>query len=116
MKAFKSLLRQPQYHVLLTHDRVELASAALPLQRQFLQEVLVYSSSSSHGNVGRGYRNHYNSNSSSSSSSSSSGGYVAGGWRDSGAAEGGDDGVSRFLWRMAMHGDGCWMVKAIEAL
>lgn len=36
---FRQQLRQPQYHVLLTHTGVELGAAALPKQRQFLQAV-----------------------------------------------------------------------------
>jgi hypothetical protein len=133
LNTFKALLREPQYQVLLTHKRVALGSAALPVQRQFLQEVLLYDgstttssnsmSSSSSSREGWADTNSYKAYGSSSSSGvgGSSSGRSSGGWGKSEVSNvaGGErlgDGVSRFLWRMAMHGDGCWMVKAIEAL
>jgi hypothetical protein len=93
LAAFQKLLERPSCHLLLAHTDVRLASAACPLPRQFLVEVVLQDNTAGTSRRGR-----------------------------SGAAAGSGAGTSqqqqegRFLWRMAMHADGCWLVKAIEAL
>jgi hypothetical protein len=94
LAAFKQLLQQPHYRLLGEHAVAELGASALPSQRQFLQEVVLLGP-----------------NSSSSSSCNCVGG--AGGVGSSGVLE---DGVGRFLWRLGMQADGCWMVRSIEVL
>eukprot|EP00775_Hariotina_reticulata_P003670 gene3670-3931_t len=76
LAAFKHLLSQQHYSLLIAHNRAELGSSALPRQRHFLQEVLLWSKGSSSGSSSPG----------------------------------------RFLWRLGMQADGCWMVRSIEAL
>jgi hypothetical protein len=89
LAAFRQLLRQPQYSMLCKHSRVELGSSALPGQRHFLQEVILQGGAHS------------------SSSSSSSG---------SGIGGVGSGSEVRYLWRLGMQADGCWMVRSIELL
>jgi hypothetical protein len=91
LAAFRQLLQQPHYRLLGEHTVAELGASALPSQRQFLQEVVLLGPNNS-------------------SSSSSVGGVVGGSSGVSG------DGVGRFLWRLGMQADGCWMVRSIEVL
>ena len=83
LNAFRQLLQQPHYALLGQHVRAELGASALPTQRQFLQEVVLYG--------------------------------PGGGAADSSAGEG-QHAVGRFLWRLGMQADGCWMVRSIEVL
>jgi hypothetical protein len=93
LTAFKQLLQQPHYRLLGEHVAAELGASALPSQRQFLQEVVLTavpgSSSSVYGGAGAG------------------------------VGKGADmqlDQSGRFLWRLGMQADGCWMVRSIEVL
>lgn len=42
LTAFRSMLRQPSHHLLLTHSEWELGASALPSQRTFVTEVLLH--------------------------------------------------------------------------
>ncbi|KAF6250987.1 hypothetical protein COO60DRAFT_1565249 [Scenedesmus sp. NREL 46B-D3] len=99
LAAFRHLLGQPLYSMLCKHSSVELGSSALPSQRHFLQEVVLQDDGSS--SISRG---------SSSGSRGSSRSWDRGGERDGSGSEG------RFLWRLGMQADGCWMVRSIEVL
>lgn len=92
LTAFRNMLQQPHYHLLASHTAAELGGSALPSQRHFLQEVVLYELSGRDGDD--------KSSSSSGSSSKNSGRGLAG----------------RFLWRLGMQADGCWMVRSIEVL
>ena len=104
LAAFRQLLLQPHYRLLGEHKVAELGASALPSQRQFLQEVVLIGLSSS------------------SSSSSSSSGNDSSSSKDSSRRDGGGGSgnreqlVGRFLWRLGMQADGCWMVRSIEVL
>jgi hypothetical protein len=103
LAAFRQLLLQPHYRLLGEHQTAELGASALPSQRQFLQEVVLIGPSSSSS-----------SNSSSGKDSSSSMDSSRG---DGGGGSGnGEQLVGRFLWRLGMQADGCWMVRSIEVL
>jgi hypothetical protein len=91
LTAFKQLLQQPHYRLLGEHVAAELGASALPSQRQFLQEVVLTAAPSS------------------SSGSSASDRLIAG-------ADKQLDQSGRFLWRLGMQADGCWMVRSIEVL
>jgi hypothetical protein len=100
LAAFQQLLERPDCQLLLSHTDVRLASAACPLPRQFLLEVVLQNNMAGTRMRGR-----------------SGPAAVAAGVAGTSQHQGGtQQQEGRFLWRMAMHADGCWLVKAIEAL
>ncbi|GLC53171.1 hypothetical protein PLESTB_000715800 [Pleodorina starrii] len=87
LSAFRAMLRQPSYHVLLTSYDAELGPSALPSMRRMVQEVRLLTSPSSQGG----------------------GGDVYGGG-------GGGGGGSSLVFGLCMQANGCWLVEGIRAV